>query len=404
MASQTTDIILIAPAAYGHISPLLQLAEIIALKNISVTLITTLSYIPVIKERYSFNKTVNGKLKLYGIDDGSHWKDILNEFSILNMMPPLRTLLKENFMKIRHIILDFFCAQMIPLVRNFGLKYSLFWPSNVSFFANFITDSTQIPLIRNVRNAIVDELHDFEYILVNSFLEIESDPDAIYHLNRPHIFKNGLRYIGPISCYILNYDWKCDVLKNEQTLRIQNWMDQQESRTTIYISMGSSGALTRDQILQMYNALVESNCPFIWSLSAEQQEHLKGINRNPINGLIISWTPQSAILAHKCIKVFLSHCGWNSILESISQGVPMIAWPLFAEQHLNASILLKAGIAKLVNGTKKIGDDYGRLVPSQEILETLLSEHDYEHVSKFREICRLNVADGGVLDQLLDTF
>ncbi|KAF4389590.1 hypothetical protein F8388_009723 [Cannabis sativa] len=59
-----------------------------------------------------------------------------------------------------------------------------------------------------------------------------------------------------------------------------------------------------------------------------------------------SWAPQSAVLRHRSTGAFLSHCGWNSIVESLSQGVPMIAWPLYAEQKMNATILVEeVGVA-----------------------------------------------------------
>ncbi|XVE87262.1 hypothetical protein DITRI_Ditri18aG0102600 [Diplodiscus trichospermus] len=57
-------------------------------------------------------------------------------------------------------------------------------------------------------------------------------------------------------------------------------------------------------------------------------------------GLVIPrWAPQAQILSHPSVGGFLSHCGWNSTLESISNGVPMIAWPLYADQKMNAAML-----------------------------------------------------------------
>ncbi|GMN70749.1 hypothetical protein TIFTF001_055460 [Ficus carica] len=57
-------------------------------------------------------------------------------------------------------------------------------------------------------------------------------------------------------------------------------------------------------------------------------------------GLVVpSWAPQMAVLRHEATGAFWSHCGWNSTLESVANGVPMIAWPLYAEQRMNATVL-----------------------------------------------------------------
>ena len=85
-------------------------------------------------------------------------------------------------------------------------------------------------------------------------------------------------------------------------------------------------------------------------------------------GLIVhSWVPQAAILGHSSSGAFLSHCGWNSSLESLSHGVPILAWPLYAEQRMNAT-LLEEGVGVAVKpvvqpGKKVVGrEEIGRVV------------------------------------------
>jgi len=62
--------------------------------------------------------------------------------------------------------------------------------------------------------------------------------------------------------------------------------------------------------------------------------------------VVPSWAPQTSILNHPSTGAFMSHCGWNSTLESVIHGVPIIAWPLYAEQRMNATLLTEeAGVA-----------------------------------------------------------
>ncbi|RVX15258.1 Anthocyanidin 3-O-glucosyltransferase 5 [Vitis vinifera] len=87
-------------------------------------------------------------------------------------------------------------------------------------------------------------------------------------------------------------------------------------------------------------------------------------------GLVIpSWAPQVAVLRHPSTGGFLSHCGWNSTLESISHGVPMIAWPLYAEQRMNATMLTEeVGVA----ARPVVGE--GKNVVEREEIERVVME------------------------------
>jgi hydroquinone glucosyltransferase len=64
------------------------------------------------------------------------------------------------------------------------------------------------------------------------------------------------------------------------------------------------------------------------------------VERTTEVGLVMAstWAPQTAILEHASVGCFVTHCGWNSVLESVVNGVPMVAWPLYAEQNMNAAM------------------------------------------------------------------
>ena len=97
------------------------------------------------------------------------------------------------------------------------------------------------------------------------------------------------------------------------------------------------------------------------------------LNRIHNVGLVVPmWAPQVQILEHPSIGAFLSHCGWNSTLESITNGVPMIAWPLYAEQKMNATMLteeLKVSVRSKELPTERIVERYVTEVPTTVYVE-----------------------------------
>ena len=148
------------------------------------------------------------------------------------------------------------------------------------------------------------------------------------------------------------------------------WLDNQPPNSVLYISFGSGGTLPEEQVNELALGLELSGKRFIWVFRAPNAIssglYLSPSNEDPLQflpsgflertkeqGLVIpSWAPQIEILSHNSTGGFLSHCGWNSTLESIVHGVPIIAWPLFAEQKLNAVMLtdgLKVALSPKMN-------------------------------------------------------
>lgn len=177
-------------------------------------------------------------------------------------------------------------------------------------------------------------------LILNTFHELEADVlDAISTMY-PHVYSIGplqhlLKQIpdGPLTSIGSNL-WK------EETECLE-WLDAREAGSVVYVNFGSITVMSGHQLSEFAWGLANSNLPFLWIIrpdlvtgeSAMLPEKFVESTRG--RGMLASWCPQEEVLSHQAIGGFLTHCGWNSNLESISAGVPVICWPFFAEQQTN---------------------------------------------------------------------
>ncbi|XP_031104071.1 UDP-glycosyltransferase 73D1-like [Ipomoea triloba] len=130
------------------------------------------------------------------------------------------------------------------------------------------------------------------------------------------------------------------------------WLDSMKPKSVLYACLGSQCRLIPSQLIQIGLGLEASNHPFIWVIKAGDDERSAELEKwfqeeryeERIRGrgvVIKGWAPQVLILSHPAIGGFLTHCGWNSTVEGVCSGVPMITWPMFAEQFLNEKIIVE---------------------------------------------------------------
>lgn len=193
-------------------------------------------------------------------------------------------------------------------------------------------------------------------ILINTFYELESV--GIDHLRR--LTGRPVWSIGPllppaafegmgIDQGFMNSRGKTADIDEEECLR---WLESRRPQSVVFVCFGSLFFPNDEQIRALAAGLEASGQPFVWAIRRSQAEPNpratevglpEGFeDRTRERGLIIwGWAPQLLILSHPSVGAFLSHCGWNSTLESVSRGVPMITWPLFAEQPFNSKLLVE---------------------------------------------------------------
>lgn len=204
---------------------------------------------------------------------------------------------------------------------------------------------------------------DAHAILVNSFDAVEPGPAKV--LRQPESGGPSRRWpaVYPIGPLIHADGGRKDGASSSPCLE---WLDRQPPRSVVFVSFGSGGALPAEQMRELALGLELSGQRFLWVVRSPSDGGAVNDNyydaeskRDPFAylpegfvdrtcaagvGLVVpSWAPQTQVLAHAATGAFLTHCGWNSVLESLVYGVPMVAWPLYAEQRQNA-VLLSDGV------------------------------------------------------------
>jgi hypothetical protein len=197
-------------------------------------------------------------------------------------------------------------------------------------------------------------------IVVHSFDALEQEVlDALSPI-LPHVYA-----IGPQQL-LLNHSPN-DPLKStgyslwKEETECLNWLNSKAPNSVVYVNFGRITVITPQQLVEFGWGLANSKFMFLWIirpdlvvgdssiLPPELLEEIKG------RGLIASWCPQEEVLNHSSIGGFLTHCGWNSIIESVCAGVPMLCWPFFGDQQTNCKYACNEwGIGmEIDNGAKR---------------------------------------------------
>ncbi|CAH2057581.1 unnamed protein product [Thlaspi arvense] len=194
-------------------------------------------------------------------------------------------------------------------------------------------------------------------IIFNTFDELEQQVlQAISTHFHPNIYTAGpLSLLSKQVIIEDHYSSLNSSLWKEDT-RTLEWLDEKEPNSVMYVSYGSMTVMKHQHLVEFAWGLANCKRPFLWVLrsdvimgeSAILPEHF--LEETKDRGLVVSWCLQEQVLLHPSIGVFLTHCGWNSMLESMGGGVPLICWPFFAEQQTNCRYACsKWGIGVEVN-------------------------------------------------------
>ncbi|MCO5586352.1 hypothetical protein L7F22_040292 [Adiantum nelumboides] len=119
----------------------------------------------------------------------------------------------------------------------------------------------------------------------------------------------------------------------KENLDCLHWLDTQADASVIYVAFGTFVTLSAEDVEELAMGLEASGNPFLWAIREDSCGGIKAGRRG--EGMVTSWAPQVKVLAHKAIGGFLTHCGWNSTVESLWEGVPMLGCPHVGDHMSN---------------------------------------------------------------------
>ncbi|PSS04403.1 Anthocyanidin 5,3-O-glucosyltransferase [Actinidia chinensis var. chinensis] len=322
-------------------------------------------------------------------------------------------------------IIDMFCTPALPIGAQLKIPTYYFFTSGAGCLAYFLylptihrnttkgfkdlntlleipclppIPSSDVPkpmLVRTSREyecfiEFFSQMPNSEGIIVNTFESLESkalkaisDGLCLPDRRTPPIF-----CIGPL---IASDDHRGGGDGNVH--ECLTWLDSQPSQSVVFLCFGSLGLFSAEQLKEVAVGLERSGQRFLWVVRSPPTEDKSKIffatpdpdldsllpdgflGRIKGRGFVVkSWAPQVEVLKHESVGGFVTHCGWNSVLEAVCAGVPMVAWPLYAEQRLNRVLLVEE--MKLALAMNESEDEFVTAIEVEKRIKELMESKE----------------------------
>ncbi|KAI3930335.1 hypothetical protein MKW92_050002 [Papaver armeniacum] len=186
------------------------------------------------------------------------------------------------------------------------------------------------------------------------------------------------------------------------------WLETKEVASVVYISFGSLAALGEDQMEEIARGIRNSNYHFLWVVRASEEDKLPEnfVEETSEKGLVTTWCRQLEVLAHKAVGCFVTHCGWNSTLEALSLGVPMVAMPQWTDQTTNAKCIedmWRVGVRAKIDDNGMVNRQNSEK-SIKEVMEGERRELIKKNSVRLQELAIEAVDEGGSSDKNIEEF
>ncbi|XP_022735204.1 UDP-glycosyltransferase 74B1-like [Durio zibethinus] len=429
----------------GHINPLLQFAKRLASKGVKATLATTHYTVKSISAAHIGVESISD-----GFDQGGFSQAGNVDFYLKSFWDNGSRTLSELIQKFRNsstpvncIVYDSFLPWALDVAKQHGIYGAAFFTNSAavcSIFAHIHGGLLALPLTPDRAPLILPGLPPLNFRDLPTFLRFPDSYPAYLamklsqfsNLNKADwIFDNTFedlegkeamavselwpaKLIGPMvpSAY-LDERIKGDrgygsSLWKPLSEECMEWLETKPSGSVVYVAFGSMISLTEEEMEEIAWGLKESNLHFLWVVRELEQKKLPKwfVDSTQEKGMVVTWCNQLEMLAHPAVGCFVTHCGWNSTLEGLSLGVPMVGVPKWTDQLTDA---------KFVEEIWEIGvrakEDEKGVVRKEELMKCLKkvmegerSEELKRNANRWRESAKKAITEGGSSDKCINEF
>ncbi|GKA04734.1 gallate 1-beta-glucosyltransferase-like protein [Tanacetum coccineum] len=461
--SDVPHVYLVTYPAQGHVNPFLRLAKLLALKGkLLVTFSTTKSFGKKMKEAgtdVSGDPTpignCGGMIRFEFFDDGCsedslRSNDIESQFSMLEThgKKALTTILKDHAQDgspVSCLINNPFMPWVSELAQELNISSVMLWLQSCACFASYYhygksvipfpseeqpdmdVEMPNMPLLKSdeiptflhpsttypfLKTALIRQLKSMSKtscILMETFQELE-DELIKYMSTICRIRPVGPMFKNPLLETISNISG--DIKKADDCLK---WLDSKKPCSVVYISFGTFVSFSQEQMSELGYGILNSGLSFLWALrkgaaftvesGTLPKEFWESLGDK---GMMVEWSPQAEVLSHPAVSCFVSHCGWNSTLEALSSGVPVVAFPGWGDQVTDAKYLAdewKVGIRMSRGQTqsKVIGRKEVEMC-LREATSGVMAPDMKMNALKWKKLAEEAVAGGGSSDRNIQDF
>ncbi|XVF65874.1 hypothetical protein PTKIN_Ptkin09bG0286100 [Pterospermum kingtungense] len=431
----------------GHINPMLQFSKRLSSKGLKATFATTIFISQTMKPE-SFGSdveidTISDGCDAGGFSEAESIHDYLKRLEAAGSKTLAELIIKNKNTShpIDCIIYDAFLPWALDVAKQFGLVGAAFFTQAcavdfIYYYAHHGLLSlpvTSVPVsipglpllqLRDMPSFIYVAgsypayfamvLQQFsnadkaDFILVNTFYKLEHEVvDAMSKMITP------LLTIGPtIPSFYLDKrvendsDYDLNLFKLDSTSK--NWLSTKPPRSVVYVSFGSMANLSIKQMEEVALGLKQTNFYFLWVVRSTESAKIPDgfVQDIEHKGLICNWIPQTEVLANEAVGCFFTHCGWNSTIEALCLGVPMVAMPQWTDQTTDAKFVedvWKVGV--------RVNVDEDGIVRREEIgtrIRVVMEGEEgkvmKENAKKWKELAVKAVSEGGSSDKDIDEF